>query len=175
MTKFNDNTIGRPPKHGYARNGHRISEYHCWTEMRQRCTNPTNKHFRLYGGRGITICSRWNSFANFLADMGRKPSRKHSLDRYPNQNGNYEPGNCRWATQQQQMRNRRNNHLITFNGETLPLVEWALRIGILASTIRTRLKSGWPIALALTLSPTIGRRIQCQSDHFLLLPRSAKC
>jgi hypothetical protein len=76
--------------------------------MNQRCTNPRNKRYADYGGRGIQVCDRWRtSFAAFLEDMGRRPSPEHSIDRYPNNDGNYEPGNCRWATAKQQRANRR--------------------------------------------------------------------
>lgn len=81
--------------------------YSSWKSMRQRCTNPNAAGYRYYGGRGIKVCARWlNSFENFLADMGARPAGK-SLDRFPNQNGDYEPGNCRWATKAQQSANQR--------------------------------------------------------------------
>jgi hypothetical protein len=82
-------------------------EYKSWMAMKSRCTNPRLRAWKWYGGRGISVCERWmNSFENFLADMGIRPLGK-SLDRYPNRNGNYEPGNCRWATQRQQVANQR--------------------------------------------------------------------
>ncbi len=92
--------------HGHTTNGRWTPEYSAWKNMIFRCENPNYKHYRDYGGRGITICMRWNNFQNFFADMGEKPSREYSLDRI-DVNGNYEPSNCRWATQQQQVLNRR--------------------------------------------------------------------
>jgi hypothetical protein len=83
-----------------------IPEYSVWSDMRRRCFTPTHKNYAGYGGRGITVCPRWNSFTTFLADMGPRPSPKHSIDRKDN-DGNYEPANCRWATQPEQIRNRR--------------------------------------------------------------------
>ena len=95
-------------KHGAARTGQNTAEYRAWCSMITRCTNPNRKKWPDYGGRGITVCERWrNSFENFLADMGPRPSPKHSVDRYPNNDGNYEPGNVRWATKAEQANNRR--------------------------------------------------------------------
>ena len=93
-------------KHGHARAVNRHPLYSTWNSMKDRCRNPRNPKYRLYGGRGIRVCSRWEDFVAFLADMGTKPSPKHSIDRIDN-DGNYEPGNVRWATPHQQNRNRR--------------------------------------------------------------------
>lgn len=118
-------------------------EHNTWMGMRERCEKKTDKRYQDYGGRGIKVCERWQTFSNFLADMGRAPSEKHSLDRFPDKNGNYEPGNCRWATNTEQCRNKRDNHYITVKGDTKCLVEWSEISGIKAPTIRARLKTGW--------------------------------
>jgi hypothetical protein len=90
--------------------------------MRMRCTNPNNDHYNDYGGRGITVCERWDSFANFLADMGPRPDGK-TLDRYPNPDGNYELSNCRWATRKEQQQNRRTNIFIQVGNKQIVLWE----------------------------------------------------
>ncbi|HEY9737554.1 MAG TPA: hypothetical protein V6D06_14770 [Trichocoleus sp.] len=113
--------------------------------MKSRCHNPNNAAYDRYGGRGIVVCDRWReSFENFYADMGPRPSEQHSIDRI-NNDGNYEPGNCRWATDKQQSRNTRRNRLLTYNGETLFLDEWAERLSISKHTLQTRLWRGWSV------------------------------
>jgi hypothetical protein len=96
-------TKGNNFKHGY----HKTSEYRSWQHMKARCTNPNNDNYRYYGGRGIMVCDRWmKSFADFIVDMGLKPSKEYSLDRIDN-NGNYEPSNCKWSSKSEQLSNRR--------------------------------------------------------------------
>ncbi len=132
---------------------HRMSlrpVYAVYRSMLARCSNPKNKAWHLYGGRGITVCDRWKTFEQFLADMG-EPSAGMSLDRIDS-NGNYEPSNCRWATMQTQQRNRRNNHLLTINGRSQPIAAWADEAGISATTLTKRIEAKWPEARLL--SPT---------------------
>ncbi len=127
----------------------KTSEYNTWCAMKSRCNNPNNQDYKIYGGKGIRVCERWNKFENFIFDMGIKPSAKHTLDRYPNKNGNYEPSNCRWATAKEQARNTSINVNITFHGETLCVSEWAERLGVDNSVLQQRLKT-WPLKDALT-------------------------
>lgn len=109
-------------KHGYSRKT--TVEYRAWKAMRQRCYNQNYEHYKHYGGRGIKVCGSWlNSFECFLIDMGRKPSKKHSLDRVRT-DGDYGPENCRWATQIEQTNNKRNNHWIEHNNMRKTLSQW---------------------------------------------------
>jgi hypothetical protein len=95
-------------------------EYRAWQTMRLRCTVPDNPAYADYGGRGIKVCDRWmTSVEAFVSDMGPKPTPDHELDRYPDNNGDYEPGNCRWATRSENDRKRRSNRIIAFAGEKL--------------------------------------------------------
>lgn len=136
--------------HGGAVGGRLTPEYTAWRSMLARCHRPTNCAWANYGGRGITVCPKWRaSYAAFLADMGPRPSPIHSLDRIDN-DGNYEPGNCRWATNGEQSRNTRNVVVLEYGGERLCITDWAIRAGMQTNTLRTRLRSGWPLALALT-------------------------
>lgn len=125
--------------HG-ATSGGRSPEYSSWSSMHNRCSNPKNAKWNRYGGRGIKVCERWNSFENFLEDMGSKPSGT-SIDRIDN-NGNYEPGNCRWATPKEQANNTRRNVRITANGKSLTVAEWARETGLPYTTIQKRLRCG---------------------------------
>lgn len=120
----------------------RTPTYRSWTSMRRRCDSPCMPSYPRYGGRGITVCDRWrDSFEAFIADMGERPSPDHSLDRIDN-DGNYEPTNCRWATAKEQMRNRHNTHWITAGGETLSLAEWSERTGLPPGVITKRMERG---------------------------------
>lgn len=125
-------------KHGHAH----TKIYKVWAAMKDRCNNPNNTHFAEYGGRGIAVCERWTeSFANFLADMGERPEGM-TIDRIDNA-GNYEPSNCRWATRTRQQRNRRVNRLLTVNGETKCVSDWAAITGVPRGRIASRLDRGW--------------------------------
>jgi hypothetical protein len=115
--------------------------------MIARCTNPNHRSYREYGGAGITVCEQWRTFANFLSDMGEKPDGR-SLDRIDN-DGNYSPDNCRWATVHEQARNKSNNTFLTHNGMTMTIAGWAETLGIPQSTISWRLNRGHPIARVL--------------------------
>ena len=137
-------------RHGYKTAGKYSSEYSIWMNLRSRCYNPKNTRYDMYGGRGITVCQRWrDDFMNFLEDMGRRPSSDHSIDRIDN-DGNYEPSNCRWATRSEQARNRRSSRFLEFGGRRITLAEWAEEIGIDKRTLHIRLKAGWSIERALT-------------------------
>jgi hypothetical protein len=114
--------------------------------MRQRCLNPKNQDFALYGGRGITICERWSSFENFLADMGEPPAGS-CLERIDNDAG-YSPKNCRWASQSEQARNRRGNHILTVRGVTGCLSALCEQFGVNQRMVWARLNLGWPPELA---------------------------
>lgn len=126
-------------------------EFHSWSAMNQRCSNTKNKKFPSYGGRGITVCDRWrNSFEDFLSDVGPQPSAIHTIDRWPNNDGNYEPGNCRWATPRQQANNRRSSKILELNGESKTLAQWCRQTGLRSSSVLFRLQKGWSVKDALT-------------------------
>lgn len=123
--------------------------YKSWVCMIRRCTNPKDDRYSSYGGRGISVCAAWRDFKGFLADMGDRP-HEASLDRYPDNNGNYEPGNCRWATRKEQARNRRNSRLIEFMGRQETIQTWAELFGIPEATLEARLNRGWTVERATT-------------------------
>lgn len=137
-------------KHGHSKTGKVSQIYIAWQHMLDRCTNPDCSYYSNYGGRNISVCKRWSTFKNFLADMGEPRTKKHSLDRIDN-NGNYCIKNCRWATRQQQQSNMRNNHKVTFKGKTQCISEWSRETGIGQKCLWHRLVTlTWPIQKALT-------------------------
>lgn len=125
-------------------------EYTNWQSMRNRCLNPADKKYKRYGGRGIKICKRWNSFRLFLQDMGLRPTLLHSLDRRDN-NGDYKPSNCKWSTPLEQARNKRTTHWIEADGKRQTLSQWAAETGIDQRKIGERIRNGWTAERALGL------------------------
>lgn len=116
--------------------------YQCWSDMKQRCTNVRHKQYKNYGARGISVCLQWStSFASFLADMGLKPDGM-TIDRI-NNDGNYQPNNCRWATPAEQRKNQRTCVYLEHNGIRLTVEEWGRKIGRHPTTVRNRLRAGW--------------------------------
>lgn len=139
--------------HGFSARddeGRTATEYTIWAGMIQRCTNANHISFPRYGAKGIKVCERWMDFPNFLDDMGRRPSPRHSLER-KRRSGDYEPGNVVWALPRVQARNTSRNRFITFNGKTLTLADWAVRTGLPLRTLGNRLDLlGWSVERALT-------------------------
>ena len=137
-------------KHGYAK----TTTWSIWMGMKNRCNRPSSQDYHRYGARGIKVCDRWLDFRNFLADMGPRPSPKHSIDRFPNNDGNYEPGNCRWATEREQSLNKSTTLRLTHEGITLTLVEWAEKLDISWDALWGRIYThGWSVERALTQRP----------------------
>lgn len=128
-------------KHGHAARGHRSSEYSSWSCMRNRVLCPTDVAYKYYGARGITICGRWSEFVAFLKDMGPKPFKGATLERKDN-NGNYCPSNCIWASRAVQQNNRRCCIFLTHNGVTLTLAQWGKRNGVTNTRISARMRRG---------------------------------
>lgn len=139
--------------HGHSRRASgkhaKSSTYRCWQNMMMRCYRTTYRKFHNYGGRGIRVCDQWHRFEQFLADMGEKPTDL-TLERINNE-GDYNPKNCRWASYREQSRNRRVNRLLTANDETHVLEDWAVRLGVAPSVIRGRLQRGWTVEEAVSL------------------------
>lgn len=148
---FRDMMIERNTTHGMSRQ--LASTYRSWKDMRSRCLNQNDFDYADYGGRGIAVCERWKDFAAFVADMGKRPGGR-TLDRI-NVNGDYEPGNCRWADPKMQANNKRSNHVIEYRGETKTLSQWCDVFGIEPSKVRYRIKAGWP--MGRVFSPEDGR------------------
>lgn len=125
----------------------RTPEYTAWIRMRRSCYDTDYKDYERYGARGISVCDEWiQDFQAFLAHVGTRPSKDHSIDRYPNNDGNYEPGNVRWADKTEQARNRRSSKLMTLDGITKSMVEWSEEFGIRYSIMKSRVRHGWSLA-----------------------------
>lgn len=155
-------TSQRRTTHGCSDKNKKIMEYRTWDAMKDRCINTKSKAYSEYGGRGIVICDHWRDhFDNFLQDMGKKPTKNHSIDR-KNNDGHYScghcdqcasngwPANCRWATRSEQSSNRRNNRVLEFNGRSQIMVRWAEELSIGIGTLYGRLKLGWSVERTLT-------------------------
>lgn len=146
-------------RHGHSIRQNPSKTWTTWRDMLNRCYAKSQNSYRYYGGRGISVCERWHVFENFLEDMGQKPAGK-TIDRI-NVDGNYEPGNCRWATYQEQMNNRRINY-IEINGEMFNKRDVAKNIGITVAALRFRKLRGWP-------SKYLGapRRFKCPTSELV--------
>lgn len=147
-------SVKRLSKHGLTNS----LEHKSWIQMRRRCLQPNDQAWDNYGGRGIRICERWNQFEYFLLDIGPRLSAQYSIERV-NVNGNYEPGNCFWATKKEQANNKRSNHIIEFNGLSMTMSQWGEKTGIGFYGIKNRLKLGWTIERTLTEPINFTRRI----------------
>lgn len=144
-----DLLIKRSITHGHSRNGKRSPMLNTWTLMLNRCLDSKNERYLDYGGRGIKVCDRWLKFEHFLEDMGEKPDPSLQLERIDN-DGNYEPGNCEWATRAAQCRNRRSNHRVPFNGKLETVTDVADMIGMNRFTLFNRiLTRKWSVERAI--------------------------
>lgn len=141
-----ETTIGRSTKHGGASRGKHVRSYGIWTGIRKRCFDKNCKSWKDYGGRGITISERWLDYENFREDMGEPPPG-HMIERRDN-DGPYSKENCCWVTHREQARNKRTSKLITYNGKTLPLVQWAEELNKNHGVLRSRLHRGWSVERA---------------------------
>lgn len=143
---------------GYKHHGFGTLTYRSWSSMKGRCQNPNATKYHIYGGRGIKVCDRWMDFAAFLNDMGERPSKAHSIDRI-DRNGNYEPGNCRWATPHEQAANLPSTVHVRYRGQRLTLSSAIALSGnsISKGAVRERLKKGWSVKAALETPAIKGR------------------
>lgn len=133
-------------------------EYRCWQSIRRRCLNKNHTYYKYYGGRGIKISPKWlEDFPVFLSDIGTRPSNKHTLDRYPNNNGNYEPGNVRWATRKEQVDNRRTTRNVKIDGILRPVSDVCRELGINPKVVSGRIDRGWTPERAILTPPLWSR------------------
>jgi hypothetical protein len=150
-------------------------EYASWQHAKARCYNTGDKHFSDYGGRGITMCDRWrDSFELFLADMGPRPSRKHSIDR-KNNDGHYEPSNCRWADPFQQANNTRHNRVVSALGAQRTMTEWARALAAKPGLVKARIRYGWSDHDAVTRPKRQGRTLTHNGQTMTVAEWSRQC
>lgn len=155
-------------RHGCTNGRAQTPEYRAWASAKKRCSNPKDRAYQNYGGRGIKFCNRWlKLFENFYADMGDRPSPKHSLDRI-DVNGHYSPENCRWASRQEQANNTRSNKYLTIGESTFTVADWARKMGVDSARIYDRLKLGWTEADAV-LTPVYKRNSRSHQSNFIVL------
>lgn len=150
LTRGNSTSCGCTRKTADGLSDTNRAEYYCWSGMLKRCFNKNDKSYKDYGERGISVCDEWrNSFAQFLADMGKRPTIAYSIDRINNDDG-YNPSNCRWATKKTQANNTRNNHFITYKNETLTIAQAADKYNVQRSTLLNRINMlNWSVADAI--------------------------
>lgn len=146
--------IAKNTSHGLSQS----KTYSIWSGMQQRCFNKKRSNYKRYGGRGITVCERWRLFENFLSDMGPCPTSQHTLERKEN-DGNYAPGNCIWATRNQQCRNTRRNISLEIRGETKCITDWAALYGVSPFTVYNRVRNGWDLNETILRKPGGKRKL----------------
>lgn len=144
MTRIHKNTI-----HGYNKRGNRRPEYSCWAAMKSRCNNPNTEFYKYYGGKGITVCTRWESFSNFISDMGDMPGDSYSIERKDITKG-YTPENCFWLPINKQGDNKSTNHILTHNNVSKNITQWEKELDFVPGTLKARILKGWDITRALT-------------------------
>lgn len=138
----------------------RFPEYRVWVGMKIRCYDRKSLAYKYYGALGVRVCDAWReSFWQFLSDMGPRPTDEHSIDRYPDTHGNYEPGNCRWATYKEQALNKRNTVFVEVNGKRMTLSEFCESSVVRPQTVRARIKKGWSLEEAISTPPMRWRKI----------------
>jgi hypothetical protein len=135
-------------QHGHASSGRRTPTYQSWSSMMGRCYVKTSGSYHRYGAKGVTVCERWRVFENFLADMGERPSKAHSIDRKDNSKG-YELDNCRWATRAEQNRNQARARMLEYDGAVVCATDLAARFGIKRGTLTSRIDRGMSVGDAL--------------------------
>jgi len=161
--KSNGRSKSKKPTNAIQHGMSRTPTYQSYYSMLARCLNPKAHAFDKYGGRGIQVCDKWvSSFQSFLSDMGARPSMKHSLGRI-NNDGHYCPENCRWEDDVQQQNNTSQNHFIEVDGDRLTIAQWSRKTGIKMSTIRYRIKKGWPAKEAVSADLVQKKDSRCRS------------